>query len=139
MNSSHYTAAGWLCFVEAVLALPMMTLEILVAVHLACLALLSVVTMSTRLGLPDGWAMVGMMAMLIPCGLCGIAIGTKMLNLPDDLLGLGKPFGVLMIAGWAMSLTWFLIPLGMLLGMASTVVLGVIFLRQARGAAPEFV
>ena len=108
--------------------------------HLLLLCLLGGLAIFARtVGVPKGWALVLLMMLLIPTGACAIVIGVKTLHLPDDLIGLGRPFGLLLIVGWALPMTWILIPVGMFVAAAATVVMGIVFLRTARGAAPEFV
>ena len=76
---------------------------------------------------------------LAPASIAGIVAGARLLKLPGELRGLKTPLGVLMITSWALSLTLFLIPLGLLAGLAETVVLGIVFLRADADRIPEFV
>ncbi len=115
-------------------------MDVPVYLHLVLYAALTGLAILARaVGAPTGWALVIMMALMVPAAICAIIVGVKVLHLPDDLLGLRRPLGVLMIVGWALPMTWILIPVGMLVGAAATAVMGVVLLRAGRGAAPEFV
>jgi len=85
-----------------------------------------------------------MLAVLVVIGIAtsilSIVFGVKLLRLQDDLYGLLKPFVWCTIAAAVCFVTLILAPLGGLVDAAATILLGIIFLRAARGIpAPEFV
>lgn len=87
---------------------------------------------------------VGMVVILVliglPLSILSIIFAVKLLRLRDDLFGLLKPYAYTMIVASALFATFLLAFLGMFLDAACSVMLGVIFLRAAKGAPhPEFV
>jgi hypothetical protein len=78
--------------------------------------------------------------------LCAVALGVlsvifaiKLLSLQDDLNGLLRPYVYVSIAAAICFATFLLAPIGLLLNAASTLILGLIFLRAGREPEVEFV
>ena len=69
--------------------------------------------------------------MVMVLGILQIAFGVRLLRLPDDLGGLHKPYCYLNIVTGACLTSIILIPVGMLAGAVSDVMLGTIFFQIA--------
>jgi hypothetical protein len=91
--------------------------------------------------LPFGLIFLGLLVLCgVVTGILSIVFAVKLLRLQDDLFGLLKPYAYATMASAVCLATVILAPVGMLVDAAATVMLGVIFLRAARGLpAPEFV
>jgi hypothetical protein len=64
-------------------------------------------------------------------GILSIMFATKLLKLPDSLYGLLKPYCKITIVSGVCFVTIILLPVGILAGAITDVILGVIFLRAA--------
>jgi len=73
--------------------------------------------------------MIGILVMMVPFGVLNIIFGVRMLKLQDDLFGLLKPFAYLYIAAGICAVSVILMPLGMLVAIATLFIEGMIFLR----------
>lgn len=85
---------------------------------------------------------VAMISLLISFGIIGILYGVKLLRLENSLFGYRKPLAYLYIIGSSMMLTIVLLPLGIMVLMASDVFQALILLKSAKGepeAVPEYV
>jgi len=79
-------------------------------------------------------------ALGLPLAVLNIVFAVKLLRLGDDLFGLLKPYAYTNIVAAALFATFLLAFLGFFLDAACSVMLGIIFLRTARGLSrPEFV
>jgi len=68
-------------------------------------------------------------------GVIHILFGIRILHLPEDLFGLLKPFSYLSIAIGICSVTFILLPLGLIIEAVSYVILGMIFFRATEAFA----
>ena len=76
----------------------------------------------------------------LPLAILSIIFAVKLLRLEDNLYGLLKPYAYTTIVASALFATFLLAFLGFFLDAACSVMLGLIFLRAARGLPrPEFV
>jgi len=75
----------------------------------------------------------------VPLGILSVIFGIKLLELQDSLNGLLKPYAILNIAAGVCFATFVLAPLGLLIGAAGDVVMGLILLRKGPSPVPEFV
>jgi len=76
----------------------------------------------------------------LPLAILSIVFAVRLLRLKDDLFGLLKPYAYTTIVAAALFATFLLAFLGFFLDAACSVMLGIIFLRAARGLPkPEFV
>jgi hypothetical protein len=76
----------------------------------------------------------------LPLAILSIVFAVRLLRLRDTLYGLLKPYAYLTIVASALFATFFLAFLGLFFDVACSVLLGLIFLRAARGVPrPEFV
>ena len=127
----------------------------LIVAIIFCVIALTSVAMSGKLGAVLAKAAGVREAALLPFALiflgllvlCGVAtsilstvFAVKLLRLQDDLFGLLKPYAYATMAAAVCFATVILAPVGLFIDAAATVMLGIIFLRAARGLpAPEFV
>ena len=91
------------------------------------------------LGVDGASALLFMALPLAPMAIAGIVIGVRLLAIPTDLYNLRKPLGILYIISSVSYLTLFLIPLGMVIGIVESILLGMVFLRANTVEVPEFV
>jgi hypothetical protein len=91
--------------------------------------------------LPLVLVFVGVFALVgLPLCVLSIIFAVKLLRLKDNLYGLLKPYAYTTIVASALFATFLLAFLGFFLDAACSVMLGLIFLRAARGMpVPEFV
>jgi hypothetical protein len=76
----------------------------------------------------------------LPMSILSIVFAVRLLRLQDSLYGLLKPYAYLTIVAAALFATFLLAFLGFFFDVACSVLLGLIFLRAARGMPqPEFV
>jgi len=68
--------------------------------------------------------------LMVLYGVLGIVYATRLLRLPGNLNGLLKPLAYTTIAGSVCFLVVILSPLGLALGVATSVILGLVLLRQ---------
>jgi len=80
-------------------------------------------------------SVVAMLSVIIAfvMGIISIVYGIKLLSFHQDLYGLRKPYAWTSIAGGVCFATVILMPIGLLLAMASSVFLAIIFFREAEG------
>ncbi|HVF09827.1 MAG TPA: hypothetical protein VNA16_03445 [Abditibacteriaceae bacterium] len=64
-------------------------------------------------------------------GVVGIIFSIKLLRLPDDLCGLLKPYAYTYMVGSVLTASVVLLPLAIIVGVASSIMLGMIFFRAA--------
>ena len=76
-------------------------------------------------------------AALIAFGILSIMFGTRLLRLSGNLYGLVKPFCYTTIMSGICLVTIFLLPVAILAGAVSDVILGVIFFRAAEQTPPD--
>jgi hypothetical protein len=115
-------------------------LEIPVYVSLVMGALTTLTGISLNvLGICGIPALLIMALPIVPMAVAGIVIGVRLLAMPADLHGLKKPLGLLYIISSACYLTLFLIPLGLMVCVVESIVLGMVFLRAGSQEIPEFV
>ncbi|NIM00204.1 MAG: hypothetical protein GTN89_04790 [Acidobacteria bacterium] len=91
--------------------------------------------------LPMALMAVGILGLIgLPLAILSIIFAVRLLRLKDSLFGLLKPYAYLTIVASALFATFLLAFLGFFLDAACSVLLGLIFLRSARGVPhPEFV
>lgn len=77
------------------------------------------------------------LAALIAFGILSIMFGTRLLRLSGNLYGLLKPFCYTTIMSGICLVTIFLLPVAILAGAVSDVILGVIFFRAAEQTPPD--
>lgn len=77
------------------------------------------------------------LAALIAFGILSIMFGTRLLRLSGNLYGLLKPFCYTTIMSGICLVTVFLLPVAILAGAVSDVILGVIFFRAAEQTPPD--
>mgnify|MGYP006870737291 CR=1 FL=1 len=75
----------------------------------------------------------------VPLGILSVIFGIKLLEMQDNLNGLLKPYAILNIVAGVCFATFILAPLGLLIGAAGDVVMGLILLRKGPSQVPEFV
>jgi len=73
---------------------------------------------------------------MIGLGVVGTVFAIKLLALPQDAFGLLKPYAYTMMAASILSATVILIPFGILAGIASSIILAILFFRASEQAQP---
>jgi hypothetical protein len=68
-----------------------------------------------------------------------VIFGIKLLELEDGLYGYLKPYAFLNIIAGVCFVTFILAPLGLLVGAAGDVIMGMILLKKGPVAQPDFV
>jgi hypothetical protein len=90
--------------------------------------------MSPQALLPVGIVGLVLIVMIgIPLAVLGMIFAVKLLNLQGDLWGMLRPFAFTTMAACVLYATILLAPLGGLVDAVATVMLGVVFLRAAKG------
>jgi len=79
----------------------------------------------------ESFALVLAVLSCIGLGIIGVVFSIKLLRLPDDLFGLLKPYSYTYMAGSVFAASIVLIPLAIIAGVASSIMLGMIFFRAA--------
>jgi len=99
------------------------------------LAVLSLLSLGT--GKMESFMEVLTVAALIAFGILSIMFGTRLLRLSGNLYGLLKPVCYTTIMSGICLVTVFLLPVAILAGAVSDVILGVIFFRAAEQTPPD--
>jgi len=99
------------------------------------LAVLSLLSLGT--GQLESFMELLTVAALIAFGILSIMFGTRLLRLSGNLYGLLKPFCYTTIMSGICLVTVFLLPVAILAGAVSDVILGVIFFRAAEQTPPD--
>lgn len=75
----------------------------------------------------------------IPLGVLSVIFGIKLLELKDSGIALMKPYAYLHIVAGALFATFFLAPIGLLVGAVGDLLMGLMLLGKSPVVKPEFV